>query len=443
MPVASKNRDTSRPAPTKVNKRKSTDNMSSCKKEKCNDPGEFKCEKRRRITFENLYDDDDEEEVKLAVMERASQVQANLAPQFPSLIKYMLQSHVTRGFWLGLPSKFCLEHLPRKDTMIVLEDEDGNEYDTKYLAEKIGLSAGWRGFSISHKIREGDVAVFHLVSPTKFKVYIVRSNGSDEVDGALGLLNLDTCCRQQDSVKDVDIDIDTGICKEEEDKYWDPMSQAITQENFVKDNMEHTSDYSENESRPFGSEALDRIILSESTVDFKDVKSIEDFKIVVNGLVINSTLSKHLLSRYYELCCTQSSFLHDGLLGNLNYKLVVGMIAEIIDIADAIRASSITTSQSDFATWENTLKAFQMMGMKVGFLQARLEQLVNFTLKSERSRTDRLIERARADEARRILEGKLLEVRQAINRLDSEIETLEGNAIRLAVMFQEVARAPW
>ncbi|KAK0581308.1 hypothetical protein LWI29_012361 [Acer saccharum] len=340
----------------------------------------------------------------------------------------------------GLPSKFCLEHLPRKDTMIVLEDEDGNEYDTRYLAEKIGLSAGWRGFSISHKIREGDVAVFHLVSPTKFKVYIVRSNGSDEVDGALDLLNLDTCCRQQNSVKD--IDIDTGICKEEEDKYWDPMSQDIPQENFEKDNMEPMSDNSENESKPFRSEALDGITLSESTIDFKDVKSIEDFKIVVNGLVINSTLSKHLLSRYYELCCSQSSFLHDGLLGDLNYKLVVGMIAEIIDIADAIRASSITTSQNDFATWEKTLKAFQMMGMKVGFLQDRLQQLVNFTLKSESSRTARL-ERARAEEARRILEVKLSEVRQTINRMDSEIETLEGNTIRLPVMFQEVAKAAW
>ncbi|KAK2665111.1 hypothetical protein Ddye_003685 [Dipteronia dyeriana] len=344
MPVASKNRNTSRPAPTKVNKRKSTDNMSSCKKEKLNDPGEFKCEKRRRTTFENLYDD---EEVKSAVTERASQVQANLAPQFPSLIKYMLQSHVTRGFWLGLPSKFCLEHLPRKDTMIVLEDEDGNEYDTRYLADKIGLSAGWRGFSTSHKIREGDVAVFHLVSPTKFKVYIVRSNGSDEVDGALSLLNLDTRCRQQDSVKDADI----GFCKEEEDKYWDPMSQDIPRKNSEKDNMEPMSDYSENESKPFGSEAL-----SESTIKFKDVKGIEDFKIVVNGLVINSTLSKHLLSRYYELCCSQSSFLHDGLLCDLNYKLVVGMIAEIVNIAVVIRASSITTSQSEFATWEKNSK---------------------------------------------------------------------------------------
>lgn len=54
--------------------------------------------------------------------------------------------------------------------MIVLEDESGNEYDTKYLVEKIGLSAGWRGFSIAHKLVEGDVLIFHLIKPSKFKV---------------------------------------------------------------------------------------------------------------------------------------------------------------------------------------------------------------------------------------------------------------------------------
>ncbi|KAL5788362.1 hypothetical protein ACOSP7_005311 [Xanthoceras sorbifolium] len=441
MAVASKNTDRRPPAPTKVNKRKPKENnMLICKKEICNDPGDFKCEKRKRTTFENVYDN---EEAKLAVMERAKQVQANLAPQFPSLIKYMLQSHVTRGFWLGLSSKFCLEHLPRQDTTIILEDENGEEYKSKYLAEKVGLSAGWRAFSIAHKIGEGDVGIFHLVSPTKFKVYIVRSNGSDEVDGALGLLKLETCYRQLDSVKDI------SICKEEEDRYWEPLAQDIPREDFEKDrlmisssNIEPVSDHSENESKDLGSEVLDGITLSESVVDFKDVKSIDDFSIVVNGLIINSTLSKHLITKYYELCCSQNSFLHDCLLEDLNCRLAVGMIAETINIADAIRASKFTSSQDNFAIWDKTLKAFKMMGMNVGFLQARLEQLMNLTSKSKRSREARL-ERASAEEERRILEAKISEARETINKLDSEIETLEGNADRLEVVFQEVAEAPW
>lgn len=70
----------------------------------------------------------------------------------------------------GLPKKFCCQHLPKHDTMIALEDESGEEYQTKYLANKVGLSGGWRGFSIAHKLVEGDVLVFHRVTPSKFKV---------------------------------------------------------------------------------------------------------------------------------------------------------------------------------------------------------------------------------------------------------------------------------
>lgn len=54
--------------------------------------------------------------------------------------------------------------------MIVLEDKSGREFQTKYLVGKGGLSAGWRGFSISHKLLAGDVVVFHRVTPSKFKV---------------------------------------------------------------------------------------------------------------------------------------------------------------------------------------------------------------------------------------------------------------------------------
>ena len=59
-----------------------------------------------------------------------------------------------------------------QDTAIVLEDESGEAFETKYLVEKVGLSAGWRGFSISHKLMGGDIVVFHLVKPSKFKVVI-------------------------------------------------------------------------------------------------------------------------------------------------------------------------------------------------------------------------------------------------------------------------------
>lgn len=71
---------------------------------------------------------------------------------------------------------FCKKHLPDKDITITLEDESGKEYQLKYIAYKTGLSAGWRQFSAMHKLLEGDVLVFQLVEPTKFKVYCFNFN---------------------------------------------------------------------------------------------------------------------------------------------------------------------------------------------------------------------------------------------------------------------------
>lgn len=61
-------------------------------------------------------------------------------------------------------------HLPKKDVIVTLEDESGEARRIKYIADKTGLSAGWRQFSMGHKLLEGDVLVFHLIEPTKFKV---------------------------------------------------------------------------------------------------------------------------------------------------------------------------------------------------------------------------------------------------------------------------------
>ena len=72
----------------------------------------------------------------------------------------------------SLPRLFCKLHLPDHDTTIVLEDENRKEYITKYLAQRRGLSAGWMGFAIAHKLVEGDVLVFHMVIANKLKVVI-------------------------------------------------------------------------------------------------------------------------------------------------------------------------------------------------------------------------------------------------------------------------------
>jgi len=132
--------------------------------------------------------------------------------RFPIFVKPMTQSHVTGGFWLvkswklrsdayrsrsaanlvtirfprgyllfdglvklqGLPTPFCRKHLPKRDETIRLEDEEDDEFETLYLDRKMGLSAGWRGFAIEHKLVDGDCLVFQLIERTKFKVSAIH-----------------------------------------------------------------------------------------------------------------------------------------------------------------------------------------------------------------------------------------------------------------------------
>ncbi|KAJ8625149.1 hypothetical protein MRB53_033679 [Persea americana] len=109
---------------------------------------------------------------------KATEVQSNLDPKFPSFVKHMLQSYVT-GYKLALPLQFCKKNLPLSDDIITLVDEDGDEYQTVYLSKnRPGLSGGWRGFSLAHDLVDGDALVFQLIETTTFKVYIVRANDS-------------------------------------------------------------------------------------------------------------------------------------------------------------------------------------------------------------------------------------------------------------------------
>ncbi|XP_073022566.1 B3 domain-containing protein At3g19184-like [Primulina eburnea] len=136
---------------------------------------------RRRDLSNRVYASYEDREY---ATQRAEDLQSGLDQDIPSFVKPMLQSHVTGGFWLGLPNHFCKKHLPNTDVIMNLVDEDGVESPTKYLAQKTGLSGGWRGFAIDHELVDGDALVFQLTDRTTFKVYIIRVNepgdGSDQ-----------------------------------------------------------------------------------------------------------------------------------------------------------------------------------------------------------------------------------------------------------------------
>ncbi|XP_057978322.1 B3 domain-containing protein Os01g0234100-like isoform X3 [Malania oleifera] len=390
------------------------------------------------------------DKAKSSTMIRAKEVQLNLGTKFPSFVKAMVRSHVSSCFWMGLPVSFCVSYLPKTDTAITLEDDCGTQFETKFIAEKTGLSGGWKRFSVEQKLLEGDVLVFHLVEPSKFKVYIIRTNDLKEVDGALGLLNLDAHSNQQNA------EVRTTACKSKKRKYPKSLPLAFVQKKNRRmsqlppsPSLQQLEESFKNDSEEVDSEVMEGSNFGMPAIQFKDVNRVEDFNILIHGTLIDSELSEQTRTKYYELCCSQNAFLHEHLLkGIKNIDLIAGIISETVNIADAIRACNLSTSRDEFSIWHRTLKAFELLGMNVGFLYARLEQLVTLAFESEgamdRKRyMDARNERDRTEYWIRNLETKLVKLKQASKKFNADVESLEPRAESHELRFGGEATAPW
>ncbi|KAE8655147.1 AP2/B3-like transcriptional factor family protein isoform 3 [Hibiscus syriacus] len=391
-------------------------------------------------------------EFKSPAMICAEEIQSNLEPEFPSFAKSLVRSHVRSCFWMGLPGVFCKMHLPRKDTTIALEDEGGHQYYVKYYAHKTGLSAGWRQFCSANNLLEGDVLVFQLVEPTKFKIYTITANDLNEMDGALGLLNLDAHTEQNDAGKL----IETGPTDYKSTKRKRPKSLPLA--SFQKQkkrsglqrlacDIGQPAELSENDSEEVGSEVLEGFKRPLRTIQFKDVTSFEN-DVLVDGLVVDPGLSEDIRNTYYQLCCSQNALLHENVIQGISFKFKVEIISETVRIADAIRACKLSTSRDEFDSWDKTLKSFEMLGMNVGFLRTRVHRLVNLAFESEgaaeiRRNNEAKTERAQAENEIRNLEAKLTELKDACKTFGFEIESLQSKVESNELMFEEEVKAPW
>ncbi|GAA0162217.1 hypothetical protein LIER_18356 [Lithospermum erythrorhizon] len=386
--------------------------------------------------------------LKSPTLIRAEEVQSSLGNEYPTFLKSLVRSHVASCFWMGLPVPFCKQHLPRKDIQVVLENESGEQYEIKYISEKTGLSAGWRKFVAAHKLLEGDVLIFQLIAPIKFKVYVIRANDMNEVDGALSLLNLDSLSKQLDA---------EGIAALIEKKKR-PKSLPLTlvQKRKKKGGVSGSAieavgkleEQSGNDSDEVASEVLEGIKFHQAVTRFRDMKSFEDFHILVNGVCIDSELPEHIRRKYYELCCSKHAFLHDRLLPGLYCKLASGMIFELVNTADAIRGCKVTTPKKEFDNWDKSLRSFELLGMNVGFLRSRLRHLVSLAFDSEgAAETKRYwevkTERAHCENEIRSIEEKLEGLKETVERYDADIEFMRPQAESYELMFQEEVNAPF
>ncbi|KAL3644604.1 hypothetical protein CASFOL_009784 [Castilleja foliolosa] len=328
---------------------------------------------------------------KSTVMERALAIQNNLPPNSTSFVKNMLRSHVSGPFWLGLPRQFCVDHLPKRDERVVLVDENETEHDTKYLqVKKSGLSGGWRGFSIAHKLAEGDVLVFELIEPCKFKKI-------PDLNSRFRSLNKVHIVRASESENSLTI---------EENFQVEPSETEIAE------------------------------ITEKALLHFKDVKCFADFKIEVDGLILDPEMSRHVRKQYYKLCKSQKVFLHENLKG-FNRVSAVRVISETVNIADTIWTAKPSTTILE--SYNGTLKGFEDSGMAVGFLRARIDELLGpSVMESKRNELNA------EEEKMKVLKMKVNGVRVSTEKRVGEICCgLKEKHEKLSVVFSGIAGAPW
>ncbi|GFY86501.1 hypothetical protein Acr_05g0001400 [Actinidia rufa] len=312
-------------------------------------------------------------EVKTPTMIRAEEIKSSLGSEFPSFAKL----------------------LTRRD-----------------------LAQGGESFAAAHNLVEGDVLIFQLVEPNKFKVYVVRANDLTEVDGALGLLNLDAHIKQSDTGKD-DADNAEIAPNNKKRKRLKTLPLAVVKKKkkmglpkSVQNSIQSVKQF-ENDSEEVGSEVLAGPRLSGSAVRFRDVKSFTDFNILIDGLCIDSELPEHIRVKYYALCCSKNTFIHARLVRGLNSKLVAGIIVKL-----------------------------------VGFLRARLRYLLNLAFESDdapdaRRYVEAKSGKGRAEDEIRDLEAKLVELKHTSEKFCADIESLKSKAERYEHKFQEEVDAPW
>ncbi|KAL7603420.1 hypothetical protein Lser_V15G20173 [Lactuca serriola] len=421
-------------------------------------------------------------------MIRAGELQSSLGSDHPSFKKIMLKSHVVSCFWMGLPVPFCRSFLPKQETLMVIEDENGQQYKLKYIAHKTGLSAGWRNFAIAHKLLEGDVLVFQLVESNKFKVYIVRANESKQVDDAHNLLNHNTNKNHKTQAKLVnkrsepptlasELNVNSKAeggphksdlpSKKVKSRLVYKRSEPPTQSSELNVNSDseggpHQPDvpvkkvksklvYKRSEP-PTQLFELTSHVNSEAkggphqqALSSKKVKTFKDFRITVNKQCIDSELSEEIRMSYYKLCNAKKELLHDNLPEGLYYKLVAGMIGETVNIANAIKNCKPTTTKEEFDAWDSSLKSFELMGMKVGFLRDRIRMLEKAVFDSENVKKymEAIEERNRNGITMKILEAKIADLKESNRKIDAILGSLKEKVEGNEVVFQEKVNEPW
>ncbi|KAL4568711.1 hypothetical protein LXL04_024326 [Taraxacum kok-saghyz] len=368
-------------------------------------------------------------------MIRAEKFQSSLDTKHPTCLKLLVKAHVdvSAGYWMGFPQPFSKLFLPKIDTDMILEDENGEIHHVKYIANKYGLSAGWKKFASDHKLLEGDVIIFQLVEPFKLKVYIIRANDLNEENGALSLITFEAHTEQTL--------LETGTPSTTKRK-----SKRRKNSHPQKTPPKKQKLPSGNDSEEVRSEVLEG---SRPTNPNPNLPSdFHRFHITVNGQPIDSELPEAVRMTYHSLCISRNHLLHDSLPEDVYPKLVAGMIGETVNIAKKIKGCKVTVSKEELGVWDKSLRSFEVMGMEVGFMRERVGRILRYVVESE-GRFD-LQRFKEAESERRRVEGEIEEVvkrleglKESCGKLDCIVGGLKEKVGKHEVEFHEEVDAPW
>ncbi|KAH9626353.1 hypothetical protein KSS87_008736 [Heliosperma pusillum] len=383
------------------------------------------------------------QKVMPSLTSQANEFRTKLEAKYPSFTKLLVKSHVTGCFWMGLPQPFCRMHLPSVDTFFILENENGKQYKTKYLAQRTAFSAGWREFSIAEKLSEGDVLVFQLVNSTKLKVHKIRENDFSEVNEPHVSLDLVARVEQKDAGvskenRETHASSPVAACRDEEHGVILSEEDEIMQNvgNVKKNTLESESGISKHPQF--------------TTVgDHNCITTFNDFIISVDELLKKYyELPHHIKWNYYQLCSSQKLILHADFLEGVNPVLVAGCIIETVDIANEMKICELPTFDNKFALWVRKLKYLNLVGMNVKFLSARLLNLQRVACNPEATKKrqeymDLCSEHANSESIIKSLQDKLTELRRVSEKRAGDIEKLKTDIKEHELRFQEQVSAPW
>ncbi|KAF5177003.1 B3 domain-containing protein [Thalictrum thalictroides] len=159
--------------------------MSANKKRSVEDALEKTVKKTRRSCGKQTYKAKcTTSEEKDYARKCAEKFKADLGDEHPSFVRVMLPSHVSGGYWLGIPRSFRKKHLTSDKITMELIDENDVKYYPTLIGSKNGLSGGWMGFAKDHKLDEGDALVFELTGQFRFKVYIFKAREGQDSENS-------------------------------------------------------------------------------------------------------------------------------------------------------------------------------------------------------------------------------------------------------------------